>query len=74
MAKYRENFHFTPRDIELIETALRSEQSRHALTILEDAAPTHTANAAREINHLLAKIFHQKVFYSQVKRTGFPGG
>lgn len=74
MAKYRENFHFTPRDIELIETALRSEQSRHARTILEEAPPVEFSGAAREINQLLAKIFHQKVFYSQVKHTGFPGG
>jgi len=74
MAGYRESFQLTPRDIELIETALRSEQSRHARTILDAAPPAEFSTAAREINHLLAKIFHQKVFYSQVKRTGFPGG
>ncbi len=74
MANYRESFHFTPRDIELIETALRGEQSRHARNILNEAPPSDLNSAAREINHLLAKIFHQKVFYSQVKRTGFPGG
>lgn len=74
MAKYRENFQFTPRDIELIETALRSEQSRHSRTILEETPPAQISSAASEINRLLAKIFHQKVFYSQVKCTGIPGG
>lgn len=74
MAQYREHFRFTPRDIEIIETALRSEQSRHASGTFNEPPAAALSDLAGEINQLLAKIFHQKVFYSQVKRTGVPGG
>jgi hypothetical protein len=73
MARYRENFEFQLRDIELIENALRSELSRHAQPALQSDGHSNAA-AAREISQLLAKIYHQKVFYSQVTRTGVPGG
>lgn len=71
MAKYRETFRLLPRDIEIIENALRSELSRTANQSLNKVG----VNAATtEINELLARIYHQKVFYSQVRKTGFPGG
>lgn len=74
MAKYRETFSLQPRDIEIIENALRSELSRHASQSLVEERKMALNAAATEINQLLAKIYHQKVFYSQVQKTGFPGG
>jgi len=74
MAKYRETFSLQPRDIEIIENALRSELTRHTGRALSETFdPTHQ-EAAAEINQVLAKIYHQKMFYSQVRRTGVPGG
>lgn len=74
MAKYRKTFSLQPRDIEIIENALRSELSRHAGRSLSDAFDPSHQEAATEINQVLAKIYHQKVFYSQVRKTGVPGG
>ncbi|MBI2802394.1 MAG: hypothetical protein HYX63_19290 [Gammaproteobacteria bacterium] len=75
MTKYRKQFALHLRDIDLIETALRSELSRCAKKTLTHG-PSTPANTerAKEINQLLAKIYHQKVFYSQVNVTGIPGG
>ncbi|MGD9600187.1 MAG: hypothetical protein AB7O21_11235 [Gammaproteobacteria bacterium] len=74
MAKYRKTFSLQPRDIEIIENALRSELTRHAGHALSETFdPTHQETAA-EINQVLAKIYHQKMFFSQVRRTGVPGG
>lgn len=74
MVKYRESFHFQIRDIELIENALRNELSR--ITTLSGAHERvhQEPSRARELNELLAKIYHQKVFYSQVRITGVPSG
>lgn len=75
MAKYRDNFNLDLRDIELIESAIRAQISQHARLDLVD--PTERASCmaqVRELNLVLAKIFHQKMFYSQVNPTGVPGG
>ncbi len=74
MAKYREMFSLQLRDIEIIENALRSELSRYANHALADESKMGGDSAATEINQLLAKIYHQKVFYSQVQKKSFPGG
>ncbi len=75
MTKYRKQFALHLRDIDLIETALRGELSRCAKkTLTDDSAPPANTERAKEINQLLAKIYHQKVFYSQVNATGIPGG
>jgi len=74
MAKFRESFHFQVRDIEIIETALRGELTRLSAATLTDASDPSARAAAREVNTLLAKIYHQKIFYSQVRLTGVPGG
>ena len=74
MANYRETFRLELRDIELIENALRSELSRRARPAMELATQENERQQIKEIHQLLAKIYHQKVFYSQVKRTGVPGG
>ncbi len=74
MARFRESFLFQIRDIEIIETALRGELSRLSAHTLVGSADLPARTAAREINALLAKIYHQKIFYSQVRLTGVPGG
>ena len=75
MAKYRKEFALHMRDIDLIETALRGELSRCATkTLMNDSAAPANSERVKEINLLLAKIYHQKVFYSQVHSTGIPGG
>ncbi|MGH7888785.1 MAG: hypothetical protein ACREPG_13060 [Candidatus Binatia bacterium] len=74
MAKYHENFNFQMRDIELIENAIRNEISRVAALSAINGSVETDASLARELNQLLAKIYHQKVFYSQVHNTGVPGG
>jgi hypothetical protein len=74
MENYRETFSLKPRDIELIERALRNELSRHAKHALSGGDVPTIPPETREINALLAKIYHQKIFFSQVRRTGVPGG
>lgn len=74
MTHYRETFSLKPRDIELIERALRNELSRHATQALSAADVPVVQPETRELNALLAKIYHQKIFFSQVRRTGVPGG
>jgi len=75
MPRYRERFALDPHDIDRIERAIRVEISLHAQRAHSeepDAARSH--GEIRQLNELLAKIYHQKVFYSQVNRTGVPGG
>lgn len=70
MAKYTEHFHFEPQELALIEDALRREIKYLSREDAEDGVKPKV----REINTLLAKIFHQKKFYSQVNPTGVPAG
>lgn len=75
MPRYRERFALDLNDIDRIERAIRSEISLHARHAHEDsAAAAERHGEIRRLNELLAKIYHQKVFYSQVNPTGVPGG
>lgn len=75
MARYREHFTLDPHDIDRIERAIRFEIALHAERVhTEDPDALRSHDEIRALNQLLAKIFHQKVFYSQVNRTGVPGG
>lgn len=75
MAKYREQFKLDPNDIDRIERAIRVEIAQHAERVHTEDPDAHRSHREiRELNQLLAKIFHQKVFYSQVNHTGVPGG
>jgi hypothetical protein len=75
MPKYREHFTLDPHDIDRIERAIRVEIAQHAeLVHPEDPSALRSNDEIRALNQLLAKIFHQKVFFSQVNRTGVPGG
>jgi hypothetical protein len=73
MAKYRDQFRLMQRDIELIESALRNEISQLAELNVDDSI-NPDPHRARELTRVLAKIYHQKIFYSQVNSTGVPGG
>jgi hypothetical protein len=70
MAKYTEHFHIEPRELDLIEHALRREISSIS------AHPQNAQNQrrVRDVNALLGKIFNQKKFYAQVNDTGVPAG
>ncbi len=75
MARYREHFTLDLHDIDRIERAIRIEIAQHAQrATADDPDAAGSQGEIRALNHLLAKIFHQKVFYSQVNQTGVPGG
>lgn len=75
MPRYRERFALDLHDIDRIERAIRSEISRHARRVHEDTPEAVRSHGEiRKLNELLAKIYHQKVFFSQVNHTGVPGG
>ena len=70
--KPNKNFELTIRDVEVIEQALRAKAGRRGLAIAQgETSPTLRAEM-REIQELLGRIHHQKVWY---KPDGFtPGG
>ena len=82
--KYNENFQLTPKDIELIEEALRSglEQLAHYTMMSSDAADASDKDIIKgknakikEVNQLLGKLHNKKIFYSQTHRKkGVPLG
>lgn len=75
MAKYRERFALDLHDIDRIERAIRVEIALHVQAAHGEAGNAEESHSEiRALNHLLAKIYHQKVFYSQVNQTGVPGG
>ncbi|RME34937.1 MAG: hypothetical protein D6786_03450 [Gammaproteobacteria bacterium] len=74
MPRYKEEFRLSIRDIELIEQALRAQLSNLAGLKLLEAGADHKANdrLIAEINAVLGKLSNQKIYYSQVNRTGVP--
>ena len=68
MANYRETFRFEIRDV---ENGLRSELSRYGAS---ESTTADERTQVKQLHQLLAKIYHQQVFYSQVQRTGVPSG
>ncbi|MBU0601612.1 MAG: hypothetical protein KKD25_04305 [Gammaproteobacteria bacterium] len=79
MAKHQTTFELSVRDIELIEDALRERVGilAHVVIASGDAqsieSRTNDALIA-ELNALLGSLHNQKIFYSQVNRTGAPVG
>ena len=58
------NFEFDPRDIEIIETALRRKVSEKMYQIIDDRkAAEKLRREAKETADLLARIHHQKNWY-----------
>lgn len=77
MSKHQKTFHLTIRHIDLIEDALRDQIGRLAQPAIEGGiASASGENDAliHELNELLGSLHNQKIFYSQVNRTGVPAG
>ncbi len=79
MADYKENFELDETDIELIEDTVRNEirmltGKKINLPESESDGATEIDDAIKRLNMLLGKLHNQKVWYSQVKQTGFPSG
>ena len=72
LMKANKNFNLTIRDIEVIESALRAKAGRRGMAIAGGDTSTQLHAEMIEIQELLGRIHHQKVWY---KPKGFvPGG
>jgi hypothetical protein len=65
MAKPNTTFKLSVRDIEVIEHALRSKAGRRGLAIAQGETSPQLREEMMEIQELLGRIHHQKVFYSK---------
>ena len=65
-------FELTIRDIEVIESALRAKAGRRGLAIAQGNVSTQLHEEMTEIQELLGRIHHQKVWYSP--KEFVPGG
>ncbi len=82
--KYNENLQLNPKDIELIEDALRAslEQLAHDTMMIGDAVyasdeelVANKNTKVKQVNQLLGKLHNKKIFYSQTHRKkGVPLG
>ena len=70
--KPNKNFELTIRDIEVIESALRAKAGRRGLAIAEGNVSEKLKEEMHEIQELLGRIHHQKVWYSP--KEFVPGG
>ena len=73
MTKYCDHFNLNPTDVDVIESAIRKVLALHSETIMLDECQ-HTLNQIRLLNEVLGKLHNQKIFYSQVNKTGMPAG
>lgn len=74
MSKYRTDFQLDKHDVELIECAIR-KVIQDGVDIGADciaSGESLSRHRLQQLNQLLAKLHHQKVFYSQVKEPGVP--
>jgi len=70
--KPNKNFELNVRDIEIIEQALRAKAGRRGLAIAQGETSQKLKEEMHEIQELLGRIHHQKVWF---KPKGFtPGG
>lgn len=77
MSKHQKTFQLTIRHIDLIEDALRDKIGclAHVAVASGDVAASAGNDALiHELNELLGSLHNQKIFYSQVNRTGVPAG
>jgi len=65
-------FELTIRDIEVIESALRAKAGRRGMAIAEGNVSEKLKEEMHEIQELLGRIHHQKVWYSP--KEFVPGG
>jgi len=72
LMKANKKFELTIRDIEVIESALRAKAGRRGMAIAGGDTSTQLHAEMIEIQELLGRIHHQKVWYQP---KGFvPGG
>ena len=70
--KPNNNFELTVRDIEVIESALKSKAGRRGLAIAQGDVSVQLHSEMTELQELLGRIHDQKVWY---RPKGFvPGG
>ena len=70
--KPNKNFELTIRDIEVIESALRAKAGRRGMAIAEGNVSEKLKEEMHEIQELLGRIHHQKVWYTP--KEFVPGG
>ena len=70
--KPNKNFELTVRDIEVIEQALRAKAGRRGIAIAEGDSSEQLRAEMHEIQELLGRIHHQKVWYTP--KEFVPGG
>lgn len=63
MAKANTKFELSIRDIEIIEQALRAKAGRRGLAIAEGETSPQLREEMMEIQELLGRIYHQKVWF-----------
>ncbi len=63
MVKPNTKFELSIRDIEIIEQALRAKAGRRGLAIAEGETSPQLKAEMMEIQELLGRIYHQKVWY-----------
>ncbi len=79
MGKHQKTFQLSIREIDLIEEAVRERIGILAHVVLtigdvQSAESRTNDELIRELSDLLGSLHNQKIFYSQVNRTGVPGG
>ena len=70
--KPNKNFELSVRDIEVIEHALRAKAGRRGLAIASGNVSEKLKEEMHEIQELLGRIHHQKVWYTP--KEFVPGG
>jgi translation initiation factor IF-1 len=70
--KPNKKFELTVRDIEVIESALRAKAGRRGMAIAEGDVSVQLHAEMTEIQELLGRIHHQKVWYTP--KEFVPGG
>ena len=70
--KPNKNFELNIRDIEVIESALRAKAGRRGLAIAQGDTSVQLREEMSEIQELLGRIHHQKVWYTP--KEFVPGG
>ena len=70
--KPNKKFELTVRDIEVIESALRAKAGRRGMAIAEGNVSEKLKEEMHEIQELLGRIHHQKVWYTP--KEFVPGG
>jgi hypothetical protein len=63
VAKANTKFELSIRDIEIIEQALRAKAGRRGLAIAEGETSPQLREEMMEIQELLGRIYHQKVWF-----------